>query len=136
MTSNIILHFLDTLLDFTHLLLIVFIAFGWIFPDYRKAHLFVVLITGCSWIIFGFEYGANNCILTNWHYQILQKMGEINLPETYTQYALKRFTGFTVPTHSALLLTRSSWLISLVLSLSCFTPSFNAIVAKVGVVKR
>jgi len=114
--ADIILPFLDIMFDILHILLVIFIVSGWLFPDLRKMHLVVVLLTGCSWIIFGNE--LNNCILTEWHFNILRKMGIINLPDTYTQYALKRITGLAIPKTTALLITRICWLLSLFLSIT------------------
>ena len=110
------LPFLNIMFDILHILLVIFIVTGWLFPDLRKMHLVVVLLTGCSWIIFGNE--LNNCILTEWHFNILRKMGIINLPDTYTQYALKRITGLAIPKTTALLITRICWLLSLLLSIT------------------
>ncbi len=114
--ADTMLPFLNIMFDILHILLVIFIVSGWFFPDLRKMHLVVVLLTGCSWIIFGNE--LNNCILTEWHFNILRKMGIINLPDTYTQYALKRITGLMIPKSTALLITRICWLLSLLLSIT------------------
>jgi MFS superfamily sulfate permease-like transporter len=114
--ADIMLPFLDIMFDILHILLVIFIVTGWLFPNLQKIHLVVVLLTGCSWIIFGNE--LNNCILTEWHFNILRKMGIINLPDTYTQYALKRITGLAIPKTTALLITRLCWLLSLLLSIT------------------
>jgi hypothetical protein len=114
--ADTMLPFLNIMFDILHILLVIFIVSGWLFPDLRKMHLVVVLLTGCSWIIFGNE--LNNCILTEWHFNILRKMGIINLPDTYTQYALKRITGLAIPKTTALLITRLCWLLSLFLSIT------------------
>ncbi len=103
-------------LDISHIALMLFIAFGWLAPHLRKSHLIVALITGGSWLIFSNGNGIANCILTGWHYQILRKLGETNLPETYAQYALQRLTGLTIQKNIAMSVTRSGWLISLILS--------------------
>jgi hypothetical protein len=57
-----------------------------------------------------------HCILTDWHWQILHKLGETKLPETYTQYLFERITGMSVKKATALTITRSSWLFELILS--------------------
>jgi len=114
--ADIMLPFLDIMFDIFHFLLVIFIVSGWLFPHLRRIHLVVVLLTGCSWIIFGHE--LSNCILTDWHFNILRKMGKINLPDTYTQYALKRITGLAIPKTTALLITRLCWLLSLLLSIT------------------
>lgn len=103
-------------LDISHVALMLFIAFGWLVPQLRKTHLFVVLVTGSSWLIFSNGNGIANCIITDWHYHILRKLGETKLPETYAQYVLQRLTGFTIQKNIAMSVTRSGWLISLILS--------------------
>lgn len=110
------LKFVDLVLDISHIVLMLFIAFGWLMPRLRLLHLTVVLATGSSWLIFAHANGLANCILTDWHYQILRRLGETNLPETYAQYVLQRLTGLTIQKNIAMSVTRSGWLISLILS--------------------
>jgi len=116
MASISVLYFLDYLLDFAHIFLVLFILSGWIYPHFRKVHLVVLLLTGLSWLIFSKGNTFGHCILTDWHWQILTKLGETNLPETYTQYMFERMTGIPVQKATALTITRASWLMSLILS--------------------
>ena len=116
MSSISFLNFLDLFLDFTHISLVLFILFGWLYPRLREVHLAVLLLTGFSWLIFSKGNTFGHCILTDWHWQILGKLGETNLPEMYTQYLFERITGMPVQKATALTITRSSWLLSLVLS--------------------
>ena len=116
MASINFLYFLDNFLDFTHIFLVLFILFGWIYPRFQKVHLVVLLLTGFSWLIFTKGNTFGHCILTDWHWHILTKLGETNLPETYTQYIFERMTGIPVQKDTALTITRSSWLLSLILS--------------------
>ncbi len=110
------LYFLDNFLDFTHIFLVLFILFGWLYPRFRKLHLVVLLLTGFSWLIFSKGNTFGHCILTDWHWHILRKLGETSLPETYTQYIFERMTGIPVHKATALTITRLSWLLSLILS--------------------
>jgi len=116
MASMSFLYFLDILLDFTHVFLVLFILFGWLYPRFRKVHFVVLLLTGFSWLIFSKGDTFGHCILTDWHWHILRELGETNLPETYTQYLFERMTGMPVPKATALTITRSLWLLSLILS--------------------
>src|SRR5659263_624490 len=75
-----------------------------------------LLLTGLSWLIFSKGNTYGHCILTDWHWNILRKLGETNLPETYTQYMFERMTGMPVQKGTALTITRLSWLLSLLLS--------------------
>ena len=114
MASLSFLSFLDIFLDLTHVFLVLFIVFGWLYPRFREVHLVVLLLTGFSWLIFSNAFG--NCILTDWHWHILRKLGEIDVPETYAQYLFERMTGLNFQKATALTITRSFWLLSLILS--------------------
>jgi hypothetical protein len=85
------------LLDFFfigfHTLLIIFNLFGWILRKTRKLNLISLLLTGISWFVLGLFYGIGYCPLTDWHFKILERMGQTNLPSSYVVYLLKRFTG-------------------------------------------
>jgi hypothetical protein len=87
------LKLLDFLFISFHSLLIIFNLFGWIFRKTRKLNLITLGITGSSWFILGLFYGIGYCPLTDWHFRILEKMGETNLPSSYIVYLLSRFTG-------------------------------------------
>jgi hypothetical protein len=85
------------LLDFFfivfHSLLILFNLFGWIFRKTRVLNLFTLTLTGISWFVLGIFYGIGYCPLTDWHFNILEKMGKTDLPDSYISYLLMRFTG-------------------------------------------
>ena len=76
-----------------HSLLIIFNLFGWIFRPTRRLNLITLALTGCSWFVLGLFYGIGYCPLNDWHFNILERMGEGNLPASYTAYLLNRFTG-------------------------------------------
>lgn len=59
----------------------------------RKANLVVLLLTGSSWFLLGIFYGIGYCPLTDWHFQILEKLGKTGLPSSYTEYLAERLTG-------------------------------------------
>ena len=50
-------------------------------------------LTGISWFGLGLFYGIGYCPLTDWHFNILEKMGKTDLPDSYISYLLMRFTG-------------------------------------------
>ncbi len=54
--------------------------------------------------------------LTEWHWQVLRKMGETGLPESYVQYILDRLMGISVTTSFADRITLPGWLIPTILS--------------------
>jgi hypothetical protein len=59
----------------------------------RKAHLAVILLTLASWVVLGFWYGFGYCPLTDIHWNILEKMGKTDLPNSYLKYLLDTWTG-------------------------------------------
>jgi len=85
------------LLDFFfivfHSLLILFNLFGWVFRKTRVLNLVTLTLTGISWFGLGLFYGIGYCPLTDWHFNILEKMGKTDLPDSYISYLLMRFTG-------------------------------------------
>src|SRR6056297_2501031 len=76
-----------------HAALVVFNVFGWIWKPLRTAHLISIALTAGSWFILGLFYGIGFCPLTEWHFQILRKLGESNLPYSYIDYLIERLTG-------------------------------------------
>lgn len=121
MTSIEQLRILATLLNIFHISLVSFILFGWIFPGIRKTHLAIVALTGISWMIFSSVNVYGDCIITEWHWQILSRLGKTDLPETYTQYLFERITGILVMKGTALTITRMVWLFIFILSLALVT---------------
>jgi hypothetical protein len=76
-----------------HTLLIIFNLFGWIFRKSRKLNLITLSLTGISWFVLGIFYGLGYCPLTEWHFQILKKMGQTGLPDSYIKYLADRLSG-------------------------------------------
>ncbi len=88
------LHFLNVFFYVFHTVLIVFNLFGWLHPLTRKLHFYSLLITLFSWGILGFWYGFGYCFLTDWHYQLLRKLGETGMPSSYIAFLIERLTGW------------------------------------------
>jgi hypothetical protein len=77
-----------------HSLLVIFNLFGWICKKLRLANLVTLLMTAFSWFILGIFYGIGYCPLTEWHFMVLEKLGNKNLPASYIKYIVDRFTGY------------------------------------------
>lgn len=90
---GIIYHLLDWFFMILHPALIIFNLFGWVWKRTRKANLVLLLITGFSWIVLGFWYGLGYCPLTDWHFDVLEKSGYQNLPNSYIKFLIERITG-------------------------------------------
>ena len=87
------LRLLDLFFLIFHTILIFFNLFAWIFRKTRKLNLIILTLTGASWFILGIFYGIGYCPLTDWHFNILKKLGHTNLPNSYIKYLADRLTG-------------------------------------------
>ena len=87
------LTFLDIFLSIAHIGLTLFNLTGWIWKRTRKAHLVTLGLTLISWFVFGFWYGWGYCFLTDWHWQVKQKLGETNLPASFIKYFADKISG-------------------------------------------
>ncbi|MFW5976247.1 MAG: DUF2784 family protein [Alkalispirochaetaceae bacterium] len=76
--------------------LTLFNLFGWIWRKSRPANLITLLLTGGSWFILGLWYGLGYCPLTDWHWDVLRRLGEPTPPRSYITYVLQRLLGFSV----------------------------------------
>lgn len=99
-----------------HTFLITFNLFGWIFKTLRKANLVVLLLTGASWFILGIFYGIGYCPFTDWHFNILHKLGQHNLPDSYISYLIERLTGYRADTKLVDSLTVTLYFMALAVS--------------------
>lgn len=88
---------LDILLTIVHLSLIGFNLFAWIWPATRKAHLIVAGITLSCWFILGIWFGWGYCPVTEWQWNIKEKLGETNLPNSFIKYFADKITGKDFP---------------------------------------
>lgn len=84
---------LDVFFYALHLIIIGFNLFGWIWTKTRKLHLLVVALTLGSWLILGIWYGFGYCFLTDWQWNIKEKLGETDLPNSFVKYFADQITG-------------------------------------------
>lgn len=92
------LQLLDAFLTFTHLLIVGFNLLGWIWPKTRKAHFVVVMLTAACWFVLGIWYGIGYCPVTDWQWQVKERLGEQNLPNSFIKYWADKLTGSNVNT--------------------------------------
>ena len=90
------LKLLDILLTFAHFAIIGFNLFGWIWRKTRKAHLIVVAATAFSWFILGIWFGWGYCPITQWQWNVKEKLGETNLPNSFVKYYADKITGRSI----------------------------------------
>jgi hypothetical protein len=88
-----VLEALDVIFHVLHILMIIINLTFWMsFRTLRIAQVSVLLTLG-SWFGFGYFYGFGYCFLTDWHWQIKERLGQSNLPFSYIKYALDNATG-------------------------------------------
>ena len=87
------LQFLDYFFLLFHTILVLFNLFGWIFKKTRKWNLALLLVTAFSWIVMGYWYGLGYCFCTDWHWQVRQKLGHNNMPNSYIKFLADFITG-------------------------------------------
>lgn len=100
-----------------HTALILFNLFGWIWKPVRRAHLVVITLTFASWGILGIWYGWGYCPLTDWHWDVLYRLGQVELPPSYISYLIQRILGWHLPDMTVDILTLGLALVALVASL-------------------
>lgn len=111
------LKFLDICLTFVHLALIGFNLFGWIWSKTRKAHLITVAATAFSWFILGIWFGWGYCPITHWQWNIKEKLGETNLPNSFIKYYADKISGRNIDTSLVDRATLISFLVVIVLTI-------------------
>ena len=90
------IHVLDYFFLIFHTALTLFNIFGWIWKKTRLANFITLALTALSWFGLGLIYGIGFCPLTEWHWQVLEKLGYHNLPDSYIKYVIDRLTGSDV----------------------------------------
>ena len=108
---------LDSALLLLHVLVIGFNLTGWIWNSTRKWHLLLVVVTASSWIFGGFFYGFGYCFMTDWHWQVKEKLGVMGLPSSFIKYGVDSITGMSFDPALVDLVTGISFGVVAVLSL-------------------
>lgn len=108
---------LDIFFVLLHSSIILFNLFGWIWRKTRKANLILLLLTGFSWTVLGIFYGFGYCPFTDWHWEVLEKMGKENLPESYVEYLIARLLKINISSTAADTLTGITYLAALLISI-------------------
>ncbi|HVW12240.1 MAG TPA: DUF2784 domain-containing protein [Mucilaginibacter sp.] len=91
-----LLHLADILLTLLHLVIIGFNLLGWIWKRTRRAHLVCVALTAGCWFILGIWFGWGYCPITDLEWNIKEKLGEHNLPNSFIKYYADRLSGTSV----------------------------------------
>ncbi|NVO18965.1 MAG: DUF2784 domain-containing protein [Bacteroidetes bacterium] len=116
---------LDIFFLLFHLGIVTFNLFGWIFRTTRKANLILLLLTAFSWFGLGIFYGIGFCPLTEWHWQVLNKLGSRPVENSYIQYLLKRVFGILLPSAMVDITTFISFTLAMATSLAVNIRDFK-----------
>jgi hypothetical protein len=109
---------LDIFFVLFHTIIILFNLFGWIWKRTRKYNLILLLLTGASWLFLGLLVGTlGYCPLTDWHFEVLEKLGRTDLPASYIKYLADRLTGLNFSSTLVDNITLYSFLAALITSL-------------------
>ena len=116
---------LDIFFVLFHTSLIFFNLFGWIWRKTRILNLILLGLTGASWLFLGLIVGTlGYCPLTDWHFNVLNKLGESGLPSSYVKYLADRLTGLdlnpSLVDHITLYAFLTALIISLVLNIRSY----------------
>ena len=84
---------LDILFTLLHLAIIGFNLLGWIWKPLRKAHFISIVLTAASWLVLGIWYGIGYCPVTDWQWQVKERLGEGDLPDSFIKYFADKLSG-------------------------------------------
>ena len=82
-------HIADVFFFAFHVALIFFNLFGWIFKPTRKWNLITLGLTAFSWIVLGIFFGFGYCFLTDWHWEIREKLGYTTPYNSYIHFLIE-----------------------------------------------
>lgn len=110
------LHLLDLFYTFLHLLVIGFNLLGWIWLKTRTAHFISILLTAGSWFLLGIWFGLGYCPITDWQWQVKEKLGEKRLPASFIEYYGEKITGLSLDSGPVNIVTLVAFLLAALLS--------------------
>jgi hypothetical protein len=109
---------LDIFFVVFHSSIIIFNLFGWMWKKTRILNLILLILTGSSWLFLGLIVGVlGYCPLTDWHFDILEKLGKTDLPSSYMKYLADRLTGMSFNTATVDKVTLYVFLAALIISI-------------------
>lgn len=109
-------HCLDYFFLIFHSILTLFNLLGWIWKKTRLANFITLMLTGFAWFGLGLFYGIGYCPLTDWHWTVLEKLGNHDLPYSYLKYLIDRLTGLDVNAQLVEVSTVVGFFIALIMS--------------------
>jgi hypothetical protein len=80
------------------------------------ANFILLMLTGIAWFGLGIFYGIGYCPLTDWHWEVLKKLGNHDLPYSYITYLIHRLTGIAANPHYVEIGTVVGFVIAVIMS--------------------
>lgn len=117
MKSSVFYNIVDYFFFIFHVVLIFFNLFGWIPKKLRKWNLLSLIITAFSWFVLGIFYGFGYCFLTDWHWQVREKLGYADDSHSYIHFLVTKFTGISVDENLVDIFTAIFFFIAFALSI-------------------
>lgn len=77
-------------------MLILFNLFGWIPKKLRRWNLATLALTAFSWIVLGIFYGFGYCFLSDWHWQVREKLGYSTDSNSYIHFLITELTSISI----------------------------------------
>jgi hypothetical protein len=96
---------------------IVFNMVGWAWRRTRPYHLVTLGLTAFSWLVLGYWYGFGYCVCTDWHWQIRQRLGYVDIDRSYTHFLIHQITGLDLSYLWTDILTGAIFGIAIILNL-------------------
>lgn len=96
MENPILYKIANTFFFVFHVTLIIFNLFGWIPRKLRKWNLIALTLTAFSWFVLGIFYGFGYCFLTDWHWQVREKLGYATDSDSYIHFLITQLTGISI----------------------------------------
>ena len=95
----------DILFYVVHLALIIICLGGWALPRVRTAHRYLMVAILSSWFLLGLKFGIGYCVLTDWHWQIKDKLGQSDLPNSFIKHILNHLLPSVISDRAVDILT-------------------------------
>ena len=117
MENQILYKIANTFFFVFHVTLIIFNLFGWIPKKLRKWNLIALTLTAFSWFVLGIFYGFGYCFLTDWHWQVREKLGYSTDSNSYIHFLITELTGISIDENLVDTFTAISFFIAFALSI-------------------
>jgi hypothetical protein len=108
-----------------HIALILFNLFGWTIKKLRKWNLLTLGLTAASWFLLGAFYGFGYCFLTDWHWQVREKLGYSTDSNSYIHFLFTSIFPITISERLVDLLTAILFFAALVASIVVNVTAFR-----------